>query len=174
MCRLYLVGMMGTGKTTIGKELANHLNLDFCDLDEYIENSVGRKISDIFMCEGEPFFRDLETNSLLKLSTLNSNNNGIVIATGGGAFEREQNRSIMLNSGSVIWLLTSPKEIANRLANDTSRPLLEDASTEELEERITALLEKRQVNYQLANIHIDTEGKTLNEIVEEIAGAIIS
>lgn len=204
MRRLYLVGMMGTGKTTIGKELAKHLKMDFYDLDEYIEGSLGRKISDVFSCEGEPYFRDVETKALMELAFFNNaenqNNNydnhdtstncddnninhaindigslnGIVIATGGGAFEREQNRSLMFKTGTVIWLKTSPQEIAKRLAKDNSRPLLQNTSDEELLDRINTLLEKRQSNYQLATIHINTESKTLNEIVKEIAGAIHS
>jgi len=169
----YLVGMMGTGKTTIGKQLAKHIDGDFIDLDQYIEQSVGYSISEIFARDGEAKFRKLETNALEKISSEYSSQ-CLVVATGGGAFEKDYNRQIMSDTGVVIWLIASPAEIAKRLANDTTRPLLQENTQLELIDRIDSILSARKHNYQLADLHIVTEGKTETNIIEEIVSYITS
>ncbi|OEF98410.1 shikimate kinase [Desulfuribacillus alkaliarsenatis] len=177
---IYLVGMMGTGKTTIGKKLAEHLNRQFIDIDQYIVEEHGRSISDIFATNGEAYFRDLETDALRTISD-KGETNPAVVATGGGAFERELNRKILMDSGKIVWLTTSIEEIVKRLNNDTTRPLLQtsekkgksqDSHNNELEQRITTLMASREHNYRLADIHVTTDNKSPEDIVEEITAKL--
>lgn len=107
-----LIGMMGSGKTTVGNELKKLLpQFSLVDIDEKIEQSTGKKISEIFLRYGEPHFRELE-NSKIKLF-LNEDNQ--IISAGGGAFENPENRDILLNNSCVVYLKTSPDEIFTRI-----------------------------------------------------------
>lgn len=155
--------MMGCGKTTIGKELAQILtNFEYIDIDEEIEKSTQKKISEIFLRHGEAFFRELETEKVKKFCKLEKN---LIISTGGGAFESEENRKLMLADSFVIYLKASPDEIYNRIKNETHRPLLrKDFSVE----KIASLIKLREKNYKKAKITIDTDKKTPYNIVQEI------
>lgn len=161
--KIILIGMMGCGKTTIGKELAQILtNFEYIDIDEEIEKSTQKKISEIFLRHGEAFFRELETEKVKKFCKLEKN---LIISTGGGAFESEENRKLMLADSFVIYLKASPDEIYNRIKNETHRPLLrKDFSVE----KIASLIKLREKNYKKAKITIDTDKKTPYNIVQEI------
>lgn len=167
---IILIGMMGSGKTTIGKELSNFLeNYKLIDIDEEIEKSTQKKISDIFLQHGEKFFRILESEKIKKFCSQDNQ----IISTGGGAFENETNRQTMLSSGIVIYLKTSPEEIFYRIKNEKTnigkkRPLLKNFSIE----RISQLIHEREKNYKKAKFIIDTTGKTPYNIAQEIIGAI--
>lgn len=167
---IILIGMMGSGKTTIGKELSNIIkNYKYVDVDEEIERSTQKKISDIFLQHGEKFFRMLENEKIKKICSQDNQ----IISTGGGAFESEINRQIMLSSGTVIYLQTTPEEIFNRIKNENinagkKRPLLKNFSIE----RISQLINEREKNYKKAKIIIDTTGKTPYNIAQEIMGVI--
>jgi shikimate kinase len=159
MKAIYLVGFMGSGKTTIGAELANRLQLPVVDTDHYVEQQTGRTIADIFAEEGEETFRLLETTSLTQLPT-----SDVVITTGGGLFMKKENRHWMKESGMVIYLYCDIAEIWSRLQNDQTRPLLQHQNMEKAKE----LYEARQPFYQMAHIQIDTTGKSIDEICSEI------
>ena len=162
-----LTGMMGCGKTTVGKELAKIMpDYKYVDIDLEIEKSTQKKISEIFLKHGEPFFRMLETEKIRKFS---KNNEKQIISIGGGAFENEENRKNLTSNGVVIYLKASPKEIYERIKNETHRPLLrKDFSVE----KITSIMNLREPNYKKANITIDTDNKTPQNIVEEIIGVM--
>lgn len=157
---------MGCGKTTIGKELSKKLtNFQYIDIDEEIEKSTQSKISNIFLKHGEQYFRILENNKIKQFSAIDNQ----IISTGGGAFENEENRNILLKNGKVLYLKASPEEIFNRIKNETHRPLLrKDFSVE----KISNILKNREKNYKKAHHIIDTTGKTPYNIVEEILGIL--
>jgi shikimate kinase len=163
MKALYIVGFMGSGKTTVGAELAKRLNVPVVDTDHYIEQQAGRTITDIFAEEGEEKFRLFETAVLEQLPT-----NNIIITTGGGLFMKEVNRQWMKANGTVIYLHCDLEEIWARLQNDHTRPLLQHQSFEKAKE----LYEWRQPFYAQADIIIDTTGKQIAHICNEILSLI--
>ena len=143
---LYLVGMMGSGKSTLGKQLAQTLNYRFIDTDDVIVQAAGQSINDIFANQGETTFRDIETQVLSQVAPYTHT----VIATGGGIVIKQENWS-HLPSGLVIWLNVSIDELLTRLSRDKSRPLLKDV---DLRTRLTTLLEQRQERYAQADVTI--------------------
>jgi shikimate kinase len=163
--KVSLIGMMGTGKTTVGLELSKKLGVQFCDLDEEIEAQEKRKISEIFEKNGEAYFRDIE-NNLLKQKI--SVENAIVLSCGGGAFLSEENRNILLENSIVIWLTASAENIFKRLKGDDSRPLLNDFSLEKIKELITL----RTESYKKAHFEIATDSGNIEEICEKIKKCI--
>lgn len=126
--KYYLIGLPGSGKSTIGRELAHELNFKFVDTDRLIEKKYGN-ISKIFNEHGESYFRDIETETLKGLMDLDD----VVISCGGGIVEREINKEYM--NGIVVYLDASLKEINNRLTNDSSRPLMATNSVMDLYKR---------------------------------------
>lgn len=163
---LILVGYMGSGKSTVGKELAKASGKQFMDTDAMIEERAGCSIREIFQTEGEEAFRRMETELLRELSASKVNS---VIATGGGIVLRSQNRKLMRKTGSVIWLSASPEETLSRVRSDTGRPLLDSASEEELAEKIRKMLSERGPAYEAsADWTIETDGLSVKEIVKKI------
>lgn len=162
---IYLIGLMGAGKTTIGRQLAKSLKLPFYDSDKAIEESTGVDIPTIFEFEGEEGFRDREQKMIQKLTQLQ----GIVLATGGGAILREENRRLLKENGYVVYLQCSVDRILERTRRDTQRPLLK---TDNPKERLQQLFDLRQPLYlSCADFKIDTGvHKTkivVNRILEE-------
>jgi shikimate kinase len=153
---IFLIGMMGTGKTTVGKVLAQHLGYRFLDTDVFIEKVAGQTISEIFAQEGENYFRELETQILAELSAYTRS----VIATGGGIVMRSKNWSY-LHHGLVVWLDAPVELLQKRLAEDNTRPLRDN---------LPSLLEKRQPLYEQADLHILVEE---NQTPEEIVAHLI-
>lgn len=119
-----LVGLMGSGKSSIGRRLARHLNLPLIDLDDYIVEKAGRSIPQIFEQDGEAVFRQMETESLGEVLKKPA-----VIATGGGAVLSEENRALLKSHPPVIWLKASPEFLARRIAGDSNRPLIAGGNT---------------------------------------------
>ncbi|MDQ6997418.1 MAG: shikimate kinase [Mariprofundus sp.] len=119
-----LVGLMGSGKSSIGRRLAKHLKLELIDLDHYIVEKDGRSIPEIFAQEGEPFFRQLETACLREVL-----GKPAVIATGGGVVMSEENCQLLKAHPPVIWLKASPRFLARRIHGDSNRPLLAGEQT---------------------------------------------
>lgn len=160
MSVIYLIGFMGTGKTTTGRMLAHELQYTFYDMDEVVVDMASQSISDLFAEYGEDGFREFETKALQSLPLEKS-----VIATGGGAILREENRNYMKENGRVVWLDASPSEILKRVKEDTSRPLL----AQDKKRAIESLYEKRENTYkQAADFKVATDGKNTEEIVGEI------
>lgn len=151
---------MGAGKTTVGMELAKKLNYKLIDTDHSIENDQSREIKDIFSEDGELFFRNLET---LKLKELINVENAI-ISTGGGIILKDENRSI-LNNLFTIYLKADFENIFNRIKQDTSRPLL---LTDDPYNTAKDIFKSRQSVYESFKIHVRTDNKTPQQVVEEI------
>jgi shikimate kinase len=163
MKNIILMGFMGAGKTTIGKKLSKALNWEFIDTDAYIEEEQGRKISDIFAEDGERAFRDMETDLLKRLQ---NGENQFVLSVGGGMPVREENRALLRNLGTVIYLKISKEEIIRRVSGDKKRPLLQGG---DLEEKVTNLMNVRECIYiETAHVEIVTDGKTPEQVVKEI------
>jgi shikimate kinase len=162
---IYLIGLMGAGKTTIGRQLAKALSMPFYDSDKAVEESTGVDIPTIFEFEGEEGFRGREQKMIQKLTQLK----GIVLATGGGAILREENRKVLKDNGYVVYLQCSVERILERTRRDTQRPLLK---TDNPKERLQLLFEQRQPLYlACADFKIDTgihKSKTVvSRILEE-------
>lgn len=163
--RIYLVGMMGAGKTTVGKKLAKSLECRFVDLDQQIEQSTGVTVSTIFEIEGEAGFRQREANALEKAAS----ETGLVVATGGGIVLSPMNRARMAASGYVAYLQAPAEQLYARTKHDKNRPLLQvpDPLT-----RIRCLVEKRDPLYrEVADIVVES-GIGLNNTVISIMKAV--
>jgi shikimate kinase len=160
--RIYLVGFMGAGKTTVGRHLAKKLGWKFIDLDEEIERRERRAISDIFKNEGEPHFRKLETACLQDLS----NSSRAVISLGGGAFISPENRALAEKTGLTVWLKVSFAKIAGRVKIDGTRPNFMD------QEKAQRLYQAREPDYALAKVHVSTDDGTPDSVADEIIGVL--
>ena len=166
---LFLTGFMGSGKSTIGKNLAKRLNLAFIDTDHRIEKSLGVEIKDIFREKGEDWFRAYEGDILGILARTESPS---VISLGGGTLMNPQSVKTVLELGILIYIKSSPAEIWKRIRHSTRRPLMrkdgEEWTREEYLERITALMALRETGYAASNLTIDRDGKEVAEITEMI------
>lgn len=163
MTTVFLTGFMGAGKTTIGKALANELNLSLFDTDELIEKTLNKTINDIFEEEGEDQFRHYEKKILEKVS-----GQPLLVTTGGGIVTRSDNRRTMRKDGVIIYLHSNPETILERLETDTSRPLLK----KDKEKQILTLFEDRLPFYLEADYVVSTIGKSVDTIVTEIVGLL--
>lgn len=163
MQNLILIGFMGAGKTTVGQALAKSRGLRFADTDQLIEARAGQTISDLFAEQGEAAFRDMET-ALLK--DLRSDDRPTVYSVGGGLPMREENRMLLSQLGTVIYLTIQPETVLRRLEGDTTRPLLSGTG---VRERVEKLLAVRDPFYrEAAQILVSVEEKTVSDLVEEI------
>ena len=162
---VFLVGMMGTGKTTVGNLLARQLGYSFVDTDEVIEKTTGKTINQIFADEGEENFRQIESEVLSQLSA----HTKLIVATGGGIVLRRFNWSY-LHHGMVIWLDAPVDVLMARLQNDTTRPLLQNGNPAQV---LQTLLDQRKNLYAEADLHIrisanDTPEQIVSRIIAEI------
>lgn len=163
MSNVILIGFMGCGKTTVGLRLSYRLRRTVIDTDKEIEREEKRTISEIFAKDGEPYFRDRETQSLRKLITAAANQ---IISVGGGLPMREENRRLLHELGQVFYLRAEAETIYERLKDDTTRPLLqgEDPLT-----KIKTLLRERDPYYlEAADVVVTVDGKSFDEILREI------
>lgn len=152
MKRIYLVGYMGSGKTTVGQLLAKHYGFTFIDLDSYIENRFLKKINEIFAEHGENKFREIEHKLLCEVSAMEN----VVVSTGGGAACFYNNMELMNESGVCVYLKLTPEKLAQRLYKARSmRPLIKDKTAEELPGFVTEMLTKREPYYKQASIVVD-------------------
>ncbi len=161
MPHLYLIGNMGSGKTTVGKQVADRLGLPFYDLDALIEQMAGATISEIFAQYGEAHFRELETRLLQEISCRAS----AVVATGGGAALRDANRQQMRQSGWMVYLKASPETLWQRLQSASNRPLLQ---TEDPKGTLAQIAQAREPLYQEADWTVETDAQTPDQIAEYI------
>jgi len=156
---IYLLGFMGSGKSTVGKMLARMLGWPFIDLDTVIEAGQGLSIREIFENSGEPFFRQIERAALTEASKAEPS----VIALGGGTFAQPANIDLIRESGgTTVWLDCPPEVLRARCQGLQNRPLFRD------EESFTQLLTQRIPCYGLADFRISTEGRKPEEVVEQI------
>lgn len=163
---IVLVGMMGAGKTTVGRRLAARLKLPFVDTDIEIEaGHAGMSIAEIFAKYGEPYFRDGEARVIARLL----NQGPQVLATGGGAFMREETRRRVRDHAVTIWLKAEPDVILRRVKRRTDRPLLQTADPAAT---IARLIEERHPLYQEADITIASRDVPHDRIVDECVGAL--
>ena len=159
---IFLIGPMGSGKSTIGRVLAKELKLDFYDSDAVIEQRAGADIAWIFDVEGEEGFRKREQKTIDELTQKTN----IVLATGGGAIMTPENRNVLAARGTVIYLKTSLQQQYERTKRDTKRPLLR---TDDLVERLKSLDEERSVYYdELSDISFETDKLTAKLVVKNI------
>ncbi len=159
---LILIGFMGTGKTSLGKLLANRLGRGFVDLDQKIERDAGMSIPKIFELHGEKYFRELEKKAVREVSERKN----LVIATGGGTVKDAENVRLLKNSGVIICLTTEPEEIFRRTERRGERPLL-DKNDQRLE-TIKKLLAEREIFYSQADYTIDTTNWSPLQIMNDI------
>jgi len=152
---------MGTGKSAVGQKLATRLGRQFIDTDVLIEKEAGMSISRLFAEKGEPYFRELEQQVIARVSQ----EDGVVIATGGGAIVKEVNAEQLKASGVVICLTATPEVILARVQGDNTRPLL---LADNALERIHTLLAARAEAYGRAHVTIDTSRRSVDEVVEEV------
>ncbi len=144
--RIFLTGMMGAGKTFWGNKIAEWHHIPFVDLDAYIEQQESRSITDIFVEEGEAYFRKQEHACLAEIIDKYEQ---LILACGGGTICLEANRRLMKNKGKIVYLKTDMITLVERLQkNKTSRPLLHFSQEVSLEDQLTALLQRRQVFYE--------------------------
>jgi shikimate kinase len=159
---IFFVGLMGAGKTTIGRLLAKHLNKTFYDTDHEIEKRTGVNIPLIFELEGEAGFRKREVTIIEELSRLQN----IVLATGGGAVLMQKNRENLKKNGTVIYLRANVHELWQRTRNDKNRPLLQ---TKNSREKLEQLFAERDPYYSdVASVIVDTGGQPVGTIVHHI------
>ena len=158
-----LTGFMGSGKSTVGRVLAKELGCPFIDLDEYISSEAGKTINEIFTETGEIAFRKMESICLEKVL----NGDMAVIATGGGSVISVQNRILMRNKGYIVNLLAPISLLMKRLHKTNDRPLYAANITED---RLSRLMDERKLFYADADIRIDTDNKS----VEDVASIIVN
>lgn len=152
--------MMGSGKTSVGLELAKILECDFFDLDEIIEKKYG-KITQIFKDKGENYFREIETSELKNFK----NNGAFVLSTGGGAVLKEENLEILRSLGEVFYLSADAQTIYDRVKEQTQRPLL---NTKDPKKTIEDILSSRLEKYEKSGEKIVTDNKNIEQIAREI------
>ncbi len=165
---IVLVGMMGCGKSSVAKVLGDLLSeYEVVETDKEIELIENSSISEIFRKKGETYFRNCETAFLHQIK----NKRKLIISCGGGMFIREENRKL-LKTGSVSFYLSgSAKTLCNRLNGDSSRPLL---NCENVEEKIKSFLKERTPYYELADLKIDTNLKSVEDVAKEVMEKFIN
>lgn len=159
---IMLIGFMGTGKTTISRELSKKLKIKEIDMDEYIVKKEGRSINDIFESDGEEYFRSIETECLKEIQK----KKGRIVSCGGGAVLKDENVECMKDGGVIVLLTATPTTVYNRVRYGKDRPILNGHMNVEY---ISSLMEKRKQRYlDVADIKIATDGKTPVAICREI------
>ncbi|MDR2621916.1 MAG: shikimate kinase [Dysgonamonadaceae bacterium] len=158
--KFFLIGYMGSGKTTVGKQLAKKLNLQFIDMDLFIENRYHKSISDIFEEKGESAFREIEQKALLEIIDFEN----VVISTGGGLPCFFNNMDMMNQSGITIYLKASIEELVERLrTGKQKRPLIKDKNPGEIKDFITTNLAKREEFYNKATFIFESDSLSSSE-----------
>ena len=164
---IYLLGFMGTGKTSVGRALAKDKGWNFVDLDELIELKQQRRIVDIFAQEGEPYFRKIEKKFLKQVSTQKK----FVVACGGGVVLDPDNIKLMKKTGMIICLCANCEEILKRVSSSSLRPILNVAKPRE---RIELLLKMRAPYYLQADYTIDTSHLSVKQVVVKISKMLVA
>ena len=167
--RIYLIGFMGSGKSTVGHHLAHQLEWDFADTDKIISSLSSQSISEIFACQGEQWFREREREILLSLRE----SNNTVIATGGGLPCFKDNMEIMNRTGITVYLRLPPEILTDRLLHGyRERPLLQNKTPEEISQYVAETLRKREAYYEKAALIIDAAYKSAEDVARLIREGI--
>ncbi len=176
--RIFLIGFMTSGKTTLGKILANVIGWDFFDLDKVLEEDEQMSVHEIFSKKGENYFREAERNKLIELSKKDN----VVISLGGGTAANDFVIDFINKKGLVVYLTVSPDNLYKRLKNKIDRPLFRDlvlsdnVSEDEFKKRISALLSAREKFYLQSDLQISSDatriGKTVDLLVRKLYGVI--
>ena len=165
---VFLVGLMGAGKTSVGRALSKHLGKAFFDTDQEIERLTGVRISVIFDIEGEAGFRARESKVLAELTQRDN----IVLSTGGGIVLSEHNRRLLTGRGTVIYLRAAVADLAARTRSDKNRPLLRDGDPLTI---LQALYEERDPLYrEVADLIVDTGSQSVSVLVRKLAGQLVA
>jgi len=159
---LALIGFMGTGKTSVGRLVAEQLNFEFLDTDELIQNATGRTIADIFAQDGEPAFRALEQRVVTELAGRRQT----LISTGGGLPTHLPNLTSLKQHALVVCLWASPYKIWERVCHQSHRPLLQDPDPRA---KIRDLLAVREPFYKRADVLVNTDLRTMREVAHQVA-----
>ncbi len=163
--KIFLIGYMGCGKSTLGRQLAKKLMLTFLDLDSYIEQQQGRTIGEIFASDGEAKFREIESAALATVATTDN----IVVATGGGAPIFNNNIELMNRSGITLYIKVDGGILTSRLLNaKTQRPIIKDKSEEELRDFVEGMIAQRSPFYQKAMITVEGKNIKVDQLVQAI------
>lgn len=157
---IILIGMMGTGKSTVGRLVADSLGYTLIDLDTEIEKLDGRTIPEMFEADGESYFREAESAALRSVLL----RKGIVVASGGGAVLSSENCEAMKQGGWVVALTADAASIVERVRGDDNRPLLAG----DVEERVGRILDERKDKYLFADVMLDTVGRSAEEVATDI------
>ena len=169
MKRIFLIGYMGAGKTTLGKALAHRMNLSYIDTDNYIEKRYHKKISEIFATEGEERFRNIEHRMIKEISEIED----VIVSTGGGLPCFNDNMTVMNSLGITVYLETSVEELAARLkVSRNVRPILKNRTGNELIAFIKESLDKRKTFYELAKVRFNAEQMYNDKDVDLLAGKL--
>lgn len=161
---LFLCGMMGSGKSTIGEKLAQKLRVPFHDLDNLIEKKSGNSIPDIFEKEGEERFREIEKDLIIQFSQTAEG----VIALGGGTLQNQQIIDHIKLNGWLVYLDCKPDTLYNRLKDSSNRPMISSLRKENLKLKISALLNDRVKFYEQAHFSVECSDRDIDEILEEL------
>lgn len=158
---IILTGFMGTGKTAAGQALSRTLHYSFVDSDREIESRQGRSVQQIFETEGEPYFRQIEKETIARLAQ----NPRTVLSVGGGAILNEETFALLDSTGTMVHLTATVEEIANRLGHGNERPLLAGGDRVK---KIRKLMNEREPIYSKVKIQVDTTGRAIDEVVKKI------
>jgi shikimate kinase len=160
-----LIGFMAVGKSAVGRNLAKKLRRRFVDLDRSIEKTAGMKVKEIFAVKGEPYFRELENQTLAEILK----KDGQVIATGGGVVTDDDNLALLRERTTLIGLTASIDTLLARAGNGAKRPLLKGANRRE---RVAELMQQRESKYAQAHFTVDTSELTLEQVVDQIVAKL--
>jgi len=165
---IVLVGLMGSGKTTVGKRIAQELGYEFADSDDLVASAAGKSVRDMFSQDGEAVFRKYESDAIR--SILADGKSSIVLATGGGAVISSENRTVISHHAShVVWLDASVTDLVVRTKSGTARPLLDGDAGKTLQ----SLSDQRSAWYEeVATLRIDTRGKSVAKVCSAVLEAI--
>jgi shikimate kinase len=167
--KVTLIGMMGTGKSKFGRQIANILKFNFYDIDHMIEKEFKMTIKELFQKYGEIFFRKIEKRTINNLIfKINKNKEKVIISLGGGGFDNEETRELLLNNTNVIWLNTPVDVLVQRVGDGSKRPMIKGR----IRDSIMELLKRRTKYYSLCHNQINTDKLNQNQVTEKLINLI--